>query len=63
MIRRGPRGYVVLPWAGRHPPLGSLIPSAVVILLAIIGPALDCHDPCASTDAQQFKCYLENLDE
>ena len=35
-----------------------LIPTLVVLVLALLGPALSDPDPCASTDGPQFKCWL-----
>lgn len=38
-----------------------LVPSLIVILLAWVGGTMpkDHPDPCASTDAPQFKCWLD----
>jgi hypothetical protein len=35
-----------------------LVPTLIVILLAVIGP-ITSSDPCASTDGPQFQCWLE----
>lgn len=36
-----------------------LIPTLVVVALAIAGPALDSPDRCAPSDGPQFACWLE----
>lgn len=37
----------------------DLAPAALVVALAVIGPALAPDDGCASTDGPQFRCWLE----
>lgn len=37
-----------------------LVPSLIVILLAIIGPLTSPENPCRSTDGPQFKCWLRH---
>lgn len=39
--------------------LRHLIPTLAVVIVAILGPALDHPDPCVSTDGPQFACWLE----
>jgi hypothetical protein len=37
-----------------------LLPSLLVVALALLGPAFAPADPCASTDGPQFQCWLED---
>lgn len=38
----------------------TLLPALLVVVLAIIGPRLDHHDPCQPSDGPQFQCWLEH---
>jgi hypothetical protein len=52
VIELYPRVPVILP---RH-----LIPSVVVVVLALVGPSFAPADPCQSTDGPQFACWIRD---